>query len=118
MDDKGAGFVDALVLYGATVAAWIGGESGRVLVAGGAGGFIRWLGSERRLIRDGAIATVGGGISAAYLWPLVLYLTGLDHAPYNIAMAAFLAGAVGMSGVKIMTAVVETKMRRISGDGG
>ena len=95
--------------------AWIGGEAGRVAIAGGAGGLARWLNTERRKVRDGLLAAAGGSLAATYLWPLVLAIVGfplggLEQNLNNIAMAAFVAGALGMSGVKIATAMVEAKL--------
>ena len=101
-------------------AAWVAGEGGRIAVAGGAGGLTRWLNSETRRIRDGIIAVIGGLVSATYLWPLILAVIGfpfggLAETPNNSAMAAFVAGALGMSFVKIITAMVEAKMSRAAG---
>jgi len=100
--------------------AWVAGEGGRAVVAGGAGGFARWMNSEPRRIRDGVIAVAGGAMAANYLWPLILVvigfpLGGLDETPNNIAMSAFIAGALGMSFVKIITAMVEARVVRTGG---
>lgn len=103
--------LEQLLLYAGLAAAWIGGESGRVLVASGAGGLVRWIFSERRRIRDGVVAVVGGAISGKYLWPFVLWALRMDHTPDNIAMAAFLAGTIGMSLTKVASALVESKIR-------
>lgn len=100
--------------------AWVAGEGGRVVVAGGAGGLARWLNTEKRRVRDGVIAAAGGSLAATYLWPLVLAVIGvpfrgLEQNQNNIAMAAFVAGALGMSGVKIATAMVEAKLDKKDG---
>jgi hypothetical protein len=98
--------------------AWIVGEGGRIAIAGGAGGFARWLNTEHRHIRDGMVAVVGGMFTATYLWPFILWVFGLfpgstiTETPNNIAMAAFVAGALGMSFVKITTAMIEAKLDR------
>ena len=97
------------------VAAWVTGEAGRVAVASGLGGFARWWNTDRVRIRDGAAAVVGGLITGVYLWPLVHTVMaapfgGLKENPNTIAAAAFIAGALGMSGMKIITAVVEAKL--------
>lgn len=94
---------------------WLAGEGGRVAIAGGAGGLMRWFNTERRKVRDGILAAAGGSLAATYLWPLVLAIVGLplgglEQNLNNIAMAAFVAGALGMSGVKIATAMVEAKL--------
>lgn len=111
MKPPNPGLVDAVLLYAGVAAAWLGGESGRVLVASGAGGLSRWLYSERRRIRDGLVAVAGGAISGTYLWPVVLWALRMEHTPDLIAMAAFIAGTIGMSLTKVAGALVETKVR-------
>lgn len=101
--------------------AWVSGEAGRIAVAGGAGGIARWLNTERKRVRDGVIAVIGGSLAATYLWPLVLAiigfpLGGLDQNVNNVAMAAFVAGALGMSGVKIAVAMVEARDSKKGGE--
>lgn len=102
---------------GAAVLAWLAGETGRVLVAGGIGGFVGWLQSERRQIRDGIMRIAGGAIAARYLWPAPMHILGtftgpLEKSPENVAMAAFLAGALGMSFVKVLTAMITERTRK------
>lgn len=105
------GLVESLLLYAGIAAAWVCGESGRVLIASGAGGLARWIGSERKRIRDGVVAVIGGAISGTYLWPMVLWALRMEHTPDSIAMAAFVAGTIGMSLTKVAGALVETKIR-------
>lgn len=113
MQDKAPGFFEFVSVYLGLAAAWLGGESGRVLVAGGAGGLTRWLTSERRRIRDGILGVIVGVLTGQYLWPLGLHLPKLiggapfDEVPSNIAMSAFLVGTLGVSMVKVGTAVIE-----------
>lgn len=105
----------AMVVNAVAVAVtWVTGEAGRIAVAGGAGGLSRWFTTQRRRLIDGVIAMVGGLISGTYLWPLVLQIIGvpfggLEETQNNIAMAAFVSGALGMSFVKILTAMVEAR---------
>lgn len=106
------GFLDAIMVLGGLAATWLAGDAGRVAVASGMGGMMRWLSSERRRIRDGVIAIVGGGVTGTYFWPAVLVVMGLEKSPDNIAMAAFVAGTLGVSLVKIVIAVVETRARK------
>ena len=112
--------IDLVLLYGGVVIAWLSGEGGRVAVAAGAGGLVRWMASERRRIRDGVIAVMAGLVVGQYMWPAVLQapsLLGRDvwpETPNSIAMAAFVAGTVGMSIVKIMIAVVEARGSRLT----
>lgn len=99
----------------AVALAWVAGESGRVAVAGGAGGLSRWFNSEKKHLRGGIIAVIGGLVSGTYLWPLILAILGfpfggLEETPNNIAMSAFMAGALGMSFVKILTAMIEARV--------
>lgn len=113
MPEKTPGILEFISLYLGLAVAWIGGESGRVLVAGGAGGLTRWLSSERRRIRDGVLGVIVGVLTGQYLWPLGLHLpklvggTPFDEVPSNIAMSAFLVGTLGVSVVKVGTAFVE-----------
>ena len=112
---------DLAMLWGALAAAWLAGETGRVFVASGAGGMVRWLSQEKRKLRDGIITVIGGSIAGHFLWPFVLALMGLvtggiPETPNSIAMAAFVAGTSGMSLVKIVTAFIEKRARNL-GDG-
>lgn len=110
-------FIDTLKIAVAASVVWLGGEGGRVLIAGGMGGLTRWFYGEKRLVRDGVLAVVGGALAARYLWPVPLHLLGtitgpLERSPENISMAAFLAGALGMSFVKVLTAMIEARARK------
>lgn len=114
--------LDTLKTAAAAAVVWFGGESGRIIVAGGVGGFTRWFTSEKRRIRDGVLAVAGGALTSAYLWPVPLLLIGtvtgpLERTPETIAMAAFLAGAIGMSLVKIMAAMIEARAQKGGADG-
>lgn len=125
MEDKVPGFFETLTLWGGLALTWLGGESGRVMVASGAGGLIRWLSTERKRIRDGIIAIIGGGIVGQYLWPAMLGMMSLGlqsmggdalpESPDNIAMAAFVSGTLGVSGVKILTAMIEARVKKPAG---
>ena len=126
MEDKVPGLFETVTLWGGLALTWLGGESGRVMVASGAGGLIRWLSTERKRIRDGIIAIIGGGIVGQYLWPIMLGVMSwsiqkaggdaLLSSPDNIAMAAFISGTLGVSGVKILTAVIEARAKKLAGD--
>jgi hypothetical protein len=110
----------ALLISGAAALAWLGGETGKVMVAGGLGALTRWLASERRRLRDGLLAAVAGGITGLYLWPLGLLLprlvggAALPETPHNIALSAFVLGAMGTSSVKIITAYLEARADRLT----
>lgn len=106
---------DKVLAVLAAAVLWFGGESGRVIVAGGLGGLARFLQGERKRIRDGLLAVSGGALAANYLWPLPFHLMGaiagpLDRTPENVVMAGFLAGALGMSFVKVLTAFIEARV--------
>ena len=123
MPEKNADFWGSLFLSVTMVAAWLGGEAGRVVVAGGAGGILRWFAAEKRRLRDGAAAAMGGALCAYFFWPLTLAglkaATGqaLDGADAQ-AMAGCLTGVIGMSGVKICVASFEAwALRRLSSGG-
>ena len=65
-------FWDQLIAIFGAMALWLGGETGRVLIASGAGGLVRWFAMEKRRIRTGIMSIIGGAICGFYLWPLVL----------------------------------------------
>ena len=115
--------MDTFVVWVTLAMLWLTGETGRVFVASGAGGLVRWLGQEKRKMRDGVIAVIGGSIAGHFLWPFVLAIIGvatgpLPETPSNIAMAAFVAGTSGMSLVKIVTAFIEKRAQNLGNGGG
>ncbi len=109
-----------VALLGAAVM-WFTGESGRVLIASGLGGLVRWFADEQRRIKTGIIAIVGGAIVGYYCWPILLHLPALwsgspmEKTPEAIAMSGFLAGTMGVSGVKILAAVLEARAAKLKG---
>ena len=113
---------DHIIALFSAAAVWFGGESGRVLIASGAGGLVRWFADERRRIRTGIAAIAGGAIVGYYCWPIVLHIPAvwsgspMEKTPEAIAMAGFLAGTMGVSGVKIFVALVEARVARKPGD--
>ena len=123
VQDQGASFLDHLVAWIGAATVWFGGESGRVLIASGLGGMVRWFADEKKRIRTGIVAIFGGAIVGFYCWPLVLHIPAvwsgspMERTPEAIAMAGFLAGTMGVSGVKIFVALVESRASRRN-DGG
>ena len=113
------GFLDQLLATAGVVTVWMTGESGRVLIASGLGGFVRWLADEKRRIQTGVLAIIGGAIVGFYCWPLVLHIPAvwgantIEKTAESIAMAGFLAGTVGVSGVKIFVAILEARAARL-----
>lgn len=130
MEDKAPGFSETVFLWASLIFAWLSGETGRVMVAAGLGGALRWMVSETRKLRDGAISIAGGVIVGTYTWPALLHApTWLPfgsqqpfaETPDNAVMAALLAGVLGMSAIKIFIAVVEAygvhTVRRLKSQG-
>lgn len=124
MDKGDLGGLGALLVSASAAVAWLGGETGKIMIAGGLGGLTRWLASERRRMRDGLIAAAGGCVTGLYLWPLGLHLPRLiggeafPETASNIALAAFLVGTMGTSAVKIITAYLETRAAKLTKGGG
>lgn len=125
MTDKDPTVWDSIIVWAALSGAWLTGESGRVIVAGGFGGLARWISTERerRRLRDGILAIIGGVITGQYLWPLGLHIPRIVGAeqfpetPDNIALAAFVIGTMGVSTVKIIAAIIERQASRFTGGG-
>jgi hypothetical protein len=111
--------LDYFLVALSAVTSWFTGESGRVIVASGFGGMMRWFASEKRRLGDGIVAVLCGCIVGKYMWPLVLSMpefvggSAFSETPNNVAMAAFVAGTMGMSGVKIGMAFVHSYLARL-----
>lgn len=123
VQENGIGIWDTIAVWFSAALLWLGGESGRVIIASGMGGFVRWLGDEKRRIGTGVIAIIGGAVVGYYMWPLLLLapqMFGADvveKTPETIAMAGFLTGTMGVSLVKIVVAVVEARGKKLQGGG-
>ncbi|MFT4012330.1 MAG: hypothetical protein QM682_02795 [Paracoccus sp. (in: a-proteobacteria)] len=121
MDQNDIGWWGTVLVSASAAGAWLGGETGKIMIAGGLGGMTRWLTSERKRLRDGAIAAVGGCVTGLYLWPLGLHLPrvfGIEAFPEtsgNIAMSAYVLGTMGTSAVKMITAYIEQRAAKLSG---
>ncbi|KJS45248.1 MAG: hypothetical protein VR71_02230 [Roseovarius sp. BRH_c41] len=107
--------IDKLVVMLASVATWLSGEVGRVLLAGASGGLVRWLVQEKRRLRDGVIAVVAGAPSAFYLGPAVpglMEFAGMRVAdsPNMTQTFGFLAGLGGMSLAKALIGLIEARV--------
>ena len=108
---------DVLVWLGLTAAIWLGGEAGRIAVAGGFGAIVRWWASEQRNLKSGVVQTISGAVVASYMWPLVFgilqyFIPALEKDPQTIAASAFVAGMMGISLAKIGLALVENFARQ------
>lgn len=114
--------LDQFRILASAVLTWLGGEAGRAVIAGAAGGLYRWLMQEKRRLRDGAVAVAAGALSAQYLGPVVM--AGLRLAGLNLKgteaelapTAGFLAGLAGMSIAKMVVALMEAQAARMRGD--
>jgi len=107
------------LLFFSILLTWFTGETGRIMVAGGAGGALRWLSNEKRNIRDGVFAVAGGSIIAYYFWPLVMGIlvkyVGIDSGTNGVeAMSGCIAGIFGASGIRILVAVVEARAAKLA----
>lgn len=115
---------DSVAAFLGAVVFWLTGESGRIIVASGFGGLVRWFAMEKRRIRTGIVSIIGGAICGNYLWPVALMAPRLwgseqiPHSPENIAMAGFLIGTLGVSTVKIFVAIAEARGAKLAGGGG
>ncbi|MCJ8140231.1 hypothetical protein [Falsirhodobacter halotolerans] len=88
-------------------------EGGGTLLASALGGLTRWIATDRRHLRDAGMAVAGGVLAGHYLWPIILWTLGMTESPHSMTMAAFVAGTLGMSGVRLIVALVETRARRM-----
>ncbi|WP_435167103.1 hypothetical protein [Falsirhodobacter sp. 1013] len=91
----------------------IGIEGERTLLAGALGGATRWIASDRRGWQAAMLAIAGGALAGHYVWPMILWLLGMEERPQTIAMAAYVAGTLGISGVRALSAIVDARARRM-----
>ena len=115
------GMLDLILFWLGAFVAWATGEGGRVMIAGGAGGFMRWLMSEKKTLRNGGIQVGAGLLCANYLSPVVLAILSvpmpsLATHPRADVTAGFLAGVIGIGFTKIVIAAVEARGRAIVRD--
>lgn len=91
----------------------LGAEGVRTVIASALGGLTRWIASEARTLRNGALAVAGGALAGQYLWPMILWMIGMEETPQTIAMAAYVAGTLGISGVRTLGAIFDARARRL-----
>lgn len=119
MDNNTLTWFDTLLLWGTLVFAWALGEGGRVVIAGAAGGLIRWIMDEKRRFRDGAVAVITGAIFAKYGTPLGIALLSNWFGPLEAGndqirdSAAFAMGIGGMTVGKLIMAMFERHVDRL-----
>ncbi|QUS34930.1 hypothetical protein [Falsirhodobacter algicola] len=98
--------------YGWTLCAlWA--EGARTLIPSAMGGLTRWITGRRRSLRDAGVAVAGGMLAGFYLWPAILWIIGMEETPHATAMAAYIAGTLGMSAVRALMALVEARAQRL-----
>ncbi|MBD9528669.1 hypothetical protein [Paracoccus sp. PAR01] len=117
---NGPHWTDQFLVIAALVWAWLTGEAWRASVAGAAGGFVRWLMSERRRIREFFVSVVAGWLMATYAAPLMLAMIESHFGPLKgdaSGTAGFAAGIAGMSIAKLILDMIEARTRRITGGG-
>lgn len=113
MDHGSTSWFDVLVLWATVFLTWAVGEGGRVVIAGAAGGLMRWIMDEKRRIRDGAVAIIAGAIFAKYFTPVGLVLLDKWFGPLTSDIdqirdsAAFAMGIGGMTVGKLIMAMFE-----------
>lgn len=99
----------------AAIGVWLAGESGRAVVAGAAGGVLRWLMQDQRRVRDGIVSVVGGVVASVYLGSVVAAILSSAVGPVaGAAPSGFIAGLAGMSLAKIIVAIVETQAHKMT----
>jgi hypothetical protein len=121
MTEHDPSLLDQVKFCAALVLAWLGGEVGRLALAGAAGGLVRAFLSERIRIRDGVVSVVAGALMARYATPLMLVMLESYFGPLKgdvAGTAGFACGIAGMSLAKIIMAAVEAHGRRLTGGGG
>lgn len=113
MEHGNLSWFDTVMLWGTLILAWALGEGGRVIIAGAAGGLIRWIMEEKRRIRDGAVAVITGAIFAKYGTPIGAVLLDNWFGPMTSDndqirdSAAFAMGIGGMTVGKLLMAMFE-----------
>lgn len=84
------------------IAAWLWSDDARMMMAGGAGGFVTWLSIGERVVVRGVVRVLAGAIAAAYVGPWAVPL--LEPTLGRIAppgadvrlLGAFLVGSGGL----------------------
>lgn len=113
MDQHGLTWFDTFMFWGTIIAAWLVGEGGRVVIAGAAGGLMRWIMEEKRRLRDGVVAVIAGAIFAKYGTPVGIELLDNWFGPLDSGndqirdSAAFAMGIGGMTFGKLIMAMFE-----------
>lgn len=111
------GLIGHLFVWGTAFVSWASGEVGKVIIAGAAGGFLRWFLAARRKLIDGVFQIAAGAVCAHYLQSIVLAVLNFPFGEItDRGTAGFIAGMGGVSLAKIIIAVVEARARSLGGD--
>jgi hypothetical protein len=108
------GVIEYLWLGLGALGAWLTGESGRIMIAGGLGGLVRWFFEARLRLLDAVVFVSSGMIAAVYLAPAALYMASHFYPMIaNMPSAQFtfghLVGLFGMAVGKIVFAVLTAR---------
>lgn len=120
MTDPDPSLFDQIKFCALLVAAWLGGEVGRLVLAGAAGGLVRAFMSERIRIRDGIVSVIAGALMARYATPLMVVMLESYFGALTgdvAGTAGFACGIAGMSLAKIVMALMDAQGRRFTGGG-
>ena len=99
---------------------WLGTDTGKLILAGAAGGVVRWL-TLRNNWKEGSIAVIVGALCASYLGPLAVPLVepvfgAIAPGGDSTGFAAFI---VGMGGISLSGLIIDViNARRKKSDGG
>lgn len=109
-------FLEILIQIFGAAFIWATGETGRVMLAGGAGGLVRWALDKKRTARNAVVQAVSGVLTAHYLWPLTLEIMtfpfpAVERTDQWTVAAGFASGLAGMSLAKIIMAAIDARMK-------
>lgn len=127
MKDQASDFAGQLAAVFTVTVTWLGSQSAASWVAGGAGGLVRWGITGKKAVSfwkwvgSGFMQVFGGAITAHFGWPIALVTLekftgdlgdpGVD--PQSVATASFLAGALGISAMRVLWAFIETRGKNV-----
>ncbi|WP_298491523.1 hypothetical protein [uncultured Maritimibacter sp.] len=123
MPDRWVHVWETAVTWAAVMLAWAAGDLGSRIIAGGAGGGLRWAASEGRNLKTFAGAIIAGMICAKYMAPALVTIWETYVGPFADLRDAyqtcgFLSGMIGMTGVRLVAAIIEGRARRLVEDSG
>lgn len=99
---------------------WLFGPDGKAVVAGSAGGLLRWL-TSKSSPRDGMISILAGALCAVYLGPLgvpvidALFGRVLVDEDARNQLAGFIMGLSGISISSMITDIFTARLAQLKG---